>query len=151
MKKKELPDLPFTLEQFRADVLSVMGGKEDGAFICRYCNRPLDLDEIAVDHAMPLSRGGGIGLDNLDYPCKEDNQRKGSMDPNEYMGLLKYLDTIHPLARQDILSRLQKAVTLAAGTWHSAAVINELKNTGQWQNALKTLRHRKQEKELGPF
>ncbi len=115
MKKKKLPPLPFTVEEFRSDAVGVMGGKEDGAIECRYCHRFFTLAETAVDHAIPLSRGGSAGLDNLDYPCKQCNDRKGSLTVGEYEGLLAYLETVHPLARQDVLSRLEKAVKLAAG------------------------------------
>jgi HNH endonuclease len=115
MEKKKLPPPPFDLEQFRADVTSVMGGNEDGVIVCRYCKRPFTLQETAVDHATPLSRGGSAGLENLDYPCRQCNNRKGSLTLDEYTALLVYLDTVHPLARQDVLSRLEKANALAAG------------------------------------
>jgi len=119
MKKKKYPPPPFDLEQFRTDVLGVMGGNEDGALQCRYCHRWFTLAETAVDHATPLSRGGSAGLDNLDYPCQACNNRKGSLTVAEYEGLLAYLETMHPLARQDVLSRLEKAVKLAASVRRS--------------------------------
>lgn len=115
MEKKKLPPPPFDLEQFRADVVSVMGGNEDGVIVCRYCNRPFTLQETAVDHATPLSRGGSAGLENLDYPCRQCNNRKGSLTVAEYSYLLECLERMHPLARQDVLSRLEKANALAAG------------------------------------
>lgn len=131
MVKKGFPPPPFDLEQFRADVVSVMGGNEDGVIICRYCRRAFTLQETAVDHAIPLSRGGSAGLDNMDYPCKADNDRKGSMTVGEYEALLAYLDTIHPLARQDVLSRLEKAVKLAAGARRAQMLIARAKDTAK--------------------
>lgn len=115
LAKKKLPPVPFGLDAFRADVLSVMGGKKDGALICRYCRRAFTIAEIAVDHATPLSRGGGLDLDNLDYPCGACNDRKGSLTLDEYAHLLAFLGTQHPIARQDVLTRLEKANKLAAG------------------------------------
>jgi 5-methylcytosine-specific restriction endonuclease McrA len=112
-KKKILPP-PFTLEQFREHLVKAMGGKEDGAFQCRYCRRWFTFQEIAIDHAVPLSRGGGQGLENLDFPCQPCNQRKGSLAPAVYLRLLDFLETWHPLDRQDVLSRLEKANKLAA-------------------------------------
>ena len=115
-KKKKLPAPSFTLEQFRRDLLdNVMGGKEDAPICCRYCHRWFTLAEVDVDHATPLSQGGSTGLDNIDFPCAQDNNRKGSLSVAQYFDLLRYLDTIHPRARQDILSRLEKANALAAG------------------------------------
>jgi hypothetical protein len=115
MKKKKIPPPPFDLEQFRADVVGVMGGTEDGVIQCRYCLRWFTLQEIAVDHGTPLSRGGSAGLDNLDYPCAADNKRKGSLTVAEYQELLAFLNTKHPLMRANVLSRLERADALAAG------------------------------------
>ncbi len=133
MEKKKLPSLPFSLEEFRADVLGVLGGKEDGAVECRYCHRWFVLGEIAVDHATPLSRGGSAGLENLDYPCSQDNARKGSLTVAEYTALLAFLDTQHPLMRKDVLSRLEKANQLAAGARRTAVLMRNFKATGEWK------------------
>ena len=112
--KKKLPPLPFTKEEFRAHVLAALGGYDDGAVQCRYCRGFFTLQDLAVDHAKPLSRGGSPGLDNLEYPCKPCNDRKGSMSPDEFLALLAFLETI-PLARIDVLKRLEQSVKLAAG------------------------------------
>ena len=113
LAKKKLPPLPFTKEEFRAHVLAALGGYDDGAIQCRYCRGFFTLADLAVDHAKPLSRGGSAGLDNLEYPCKSCNDRKGSMSPDEYLRLLAFLETI-PLARIDVLKRLEQSVKLAA-------------------------------------
>jgi hypothetical protein len=115
LKRKKLPPPPFTLEAFRADVLSCMGGKKDGALICRYCLRRMTISEIAVDHATPLSRDGALDLSNLDYPCAACNDRKGSLTLADYTALLAFLGTQHPIARQDVLKRLEGHNKLAAG------------------------------------
>jgi hypothetical protein len=153
LKRKKLPPLPFTLDEFRADILSVMGGKQDGAVVCRYCKMAFALDGIAVDHAKPLSRGGSAGLENIDYPCRADNYRKGAMTMQEYGSLLAFLETQHPLMRQDVLSRLEKAVQLASGAFANQGVINDLKKTGVWSQAQAARRAKKKAKEsgLGPF
>jgi HNH endonuclease len=116
LKKKGLPPPPFSLDDFRADVLSVMGGKKDGACQCRYCMRYFVINEIAVDHATPLSRGGSLGLENLDYICGPCNDRKGGLTLDEYAALLGFLGSwLHPTARQDVLKRLEQSNKLAAG------------------------------------
>jgi len=149
MKKKRLPPPPFTLDEFRQDMLSVMGGKEDGAIVCRYCKTAFTLEGISVDHAKPLSRGGSTGLDNIDYPCRADNYRKGSMTMQEYGTLLAFLETQHPLMRQDVLSRLEKAVQLASGAFANQGVINDLKKAGVWGQAQAARRAKKKAKESG--
>ena len=68
-----------------ADILSVMGGNEGGGLECRYCKANLSHpDGIVVDHAKPLSREDRQDSDNIDYPCRADNYRKGAMTMQEY-------------------------------------------------------------------
>jgi hypothetical protein len=113
MKRKGLPPPPFSLEEFRTDVLGVMGGQEDGPIICRYCHGVFTLAEIAVDHAKPLSQGGSASLENLDYPCAADNDGKGGLDVQQYLDLLAFLEK-DPIMRRDVLSRLKRSNALAA-------------------------------------
>lgn len=127
LQKKGLPKPSFTLEEFRRDLLdNVLGGNEDAPIQCRYCQRWFTLDEVDVDHGTALSRGGSTGLDNIDYPCAADNDRKGSLSVAEYKSLRDYLETVHPLARQDVLSRLQKANSLAATAARARGLMAEL-------------------------
>jgi hypothetical protein len=112
--RKGFYGLPFDKEGFRDHVLSAMGGTYDGFFRCRYCTGYFTLEQVSVDHAHPLSRGGGVELDNLDFPCKPCNARKGSLTPEEYFLLLEFLDNKIPLAKTDVLQRLEISVQLAA-------------------------------------
>jgi hypothetical protein len=114
VKRKGFYGLPFDKQEFRAHVLIAMGGTSDGFFRCRYCKGLFALNQVAVDHAHPLSRGGGVELDNLEFPCKACNARKGSMKPEEYLLLLEFLDDMLPLAKTDVLQRLEISVQLAA-------------------------------------
>lgn len=151
MRKKLKDDkyeLPFNIKEFRSDVLSVMDGKEDGATECRYCRKIITIEDVAVDHAKPLSRGGSPGLDNLDYICRPDNNRKGELEIDEYKKLLAFLETI-PLARISILKRLEQSVALAAGSRNNAGVIGELRKTGAWQTVQAARNAKKKAKESG--
>lgn len=107
--------LPFSKEDFRAHVLCAMGGNYDGFFRCRYCTGYFTLEQIVVDHVHPLARGGGVELENLDFPCGPCNARKGKMTPEEYLLLLDFLENKIPLAKTDVLQRLEISVQLAAG------------------------------------
>ena len=66
--KNDKIDLPFSLTQFREQVLRMMGGKEDGVIQCRYCKVHLTIEGIAVDHATPLSRNGSPGPSRVVIP-----------------------------------------------------------------------------------
>ncbi len=148
MERKGLSPLPFSKAQFRAHVLSALDGREDGYAQCRYCHAFCELGVLAVDHAMPLSRGGSPGLDNLELVCKPCNNRKGSMTPAEFLALLAFLETI-PLARIDVLKRLEQSVSLAAGARANAGVISDLKRFGTWQQAQAVRRAAKKEGQHG--
>lgn len=133
MAKKELPPLPFTKDEFRSFVREKLGSDEGGVVQCRYCRGYFNVEQLAVDHVEPLHRGGWIGLENLDLPCQPCNARKGAMTPDEFLKLLRFLETEIPLARTDVLSRLEKSVKLAAGARRNAVRIRELKQSGHWK------------------
>jgi hypothetical protein len=109
-----LGGLPFTLDQFREHCLKYFG-EEDGVVLCRYCRIPVYLGACAVDHAVPLGRGGSIGLENLEFPCQPCNDKKGQLTSGEFIALGEFLKLLPFEASQDVMSRLQKAVKLAAG------------------------------------
>jgi HNH endonuclease len=134
---------PFDLDAFRADILAVMGGRMDGALKCRYCGGIFGVDEIAADHAIPLSRGGSLDLDNIDFPCSDCNRIKESLTPDEFLALLEFLDTKIPLAKASVLSRMLKAISLSIGMWRNQAIIDYLKSTGAWDEAKKAVKERK--------
>jgi|GEM_PF-2189749 len=146
--KDEKYELPFNLKDYREDILSVMDGKEDGATECRYCRKFVTVENVAVDHAKPLSRGGSPGLENLDYTCRPCNNRKGELEVDEFKKLLAFLETI-PLGRIGVLKRLEQSIALAAGARSNAGVIGELRKTGAWQAVQATRRAKKKAKESG--
>lgn len=59
---------------------------------CMYCIKPMAFVDCSVDHAIPVSRGGPNGLDNLVVCCKFCNKAKGDMNDTEYRQLLEALE-----------------------------------------------------------
>jgi 5-methylcytosine-specific restriction endonuclease McrA len=111
--------LPFDQKQFTAWFVDKFDGKEGGVIRCRYCTKPVDAYSCVVDHEIPLKRGGSPGLTNLGLPCESCNQIKGGMTPDEFMFFLDKMAEMSVRfapghAVQDITSRLQKAIKLAA-------------------------------------
>ena len=147
LEKKGIP-VPFTKLEFRAHVLYALNGQYDGFVQCRYCNGFFNIVDIAADHEIPLSReGGSAELWNIGFPCQQCNSQKGSLNPEEYLKLLRFLELEIPMGRQDVLSRLSKAVALAQGARSNAATIQALKDSGAWQEAQKARRVAKKAKE----
>lgn len=50
--------------------------------VCAYCGGTED--PFHIDHIIPVSRGGGSGLDNLAVACIACNLSKGSKTPDEW-------------------------------------------------------------------
>lgn len=136
LEKKKIP-LTFRLEDLASHILAQMGGYHDGVIICRYCRQPIDLSDAALDHAVPFARGGSPDLSNIEVVCKECNDRKGGLFPAEYEALLAFLEAEIPLARTEILKRLQQSTKLAASMRHNMGRISALKKSGEWQKVSK--------------
>ena len=48
---------------------------------CQYCGA---VDNLAIDHIFPFSRGGGNEHENLQILCQPCNSRKGASVPREF-------------------------------------------------------------------
>jgi hypothetical protein len=151
MEHKKLPPLPFSKAQFRSHVLAALGGFEDGCCRCRYCGGYFTIKEVQADHAKPIERGGSIGLENIEFPCGPCNQQKGECTPDEFLALLRFLQNAIPLARLNILERLQSYSKLTAGLRSNAGVIGDLKRTGTWQQAQAIRRQAAKAKQMPKF
>jgi 5-methylcytosine-specific restriction endonuclease McrA len=55
-------------------------------FECSYCPAVGDESSMTVDHIVPVSRGGGHGLDNLCVACKPCNSSKSGRLLSEWEG-----------------------------------------------------------------
>ena len=50
-----------------------------GKGICYHCENRFSLDELTMDHLIPISRGGKSDKKNCVVSCKKCNSEKGSM------------------------------------------------------------------------
>ena len=58
---------------------------------CYYCGDEITLDNLNVDHIIPLSHGGNTEIKNLQCICRRCNTRKGSLNAKEYSLLIQLL------------------------------------------------------------
>lgn len=57
---------------------------EDG-LVCQYCQEQKDINELVVDHIVPLHKGGSKEKENLTTACKRCNSHKTDIDPEEFL------------------------------------------------------------------
>jgi 5-methylcytosine-specific restriction endonuclease McrA len=63
---------------------------------CKYCGRKMDINNLVIDHIIPLSKGGTSNIDNLQIICKTSNSMKGSLDEKNFQLLLDWLNNEAP-------------------------------------------------------
>jgi hypothetical protein len=95
--------LPFTITELWQMLDSFCGRH---AVPCPYCNVPIDILSLTIDHRIPRALGGGYGLDNLQPCCKRCNQLKEKLMPDDFKELLRWLGTVPTYMRSNIESRL---------------------------------------------
>ncbi len=55
---------------------------------CAYCLATLNAAEVTADHIVPLSKGGGDGIENIAPACRRCNQRKHVKSAEEFFAIL---------------------------------------------------------------
>lgn len=74
---------------------------------CAICGRKIkDLDDLTVDHIVPLAEGGVNAIENYQLAHKSCNEKKGSMMPDEFMWQLKCN------RRRILLMRIRKGIVV---------------------------------------
>lgn len=61
---------------------------------CFYCEKPIAIAEMSVDHDLPTSRGGGNDMDNLICSCRPCNTDKNARTSAEYLRLVTERDGV---------------------------------------------------------
>ena len=111
-------DIPFDVRELGDFVEDRLGGIE-GHCRCEYCNAPLDLHTIVLDHRDPLEQGGSLALENVALCCERCNDEKGAMTKHGYMALKRFLyDPAQRFTVVDVencLGRLRIAIKAVAG------------------------------------
>lgn len=59
---------------------------------CYYCDHETPMDELTMDHIVPLARGGRSAKNNLVASCKECNNLKKTLLPMEWQEYMDRLD-----------------------------------------------------------
>lgn len=107
-------ELEFGKDEFRQWLGRQLGG-ENGVAHCPYCQTTwVSIDDLTIDHNVPVSRGGSLGLDNLVVCCEPCNQAKGEVLGESWKALATWAkESLHPDCWQNIYQRLQSQFKLA--------------------------------------
>ncbi len=76
---------------------------------CVYCDQTLVVSNMACDHIIPLSMGGGSIIKNLHIVCGRCNTRKGPLTDRDYKDLLKSLSKLPEDVVKYVLRKLAKS------------------------------------------
>ncbi len=98
--KKTGVECNVTLEELRQMMYDAYGTP------CRYCGRKLDINNLVIDHIVPMAKGGNSNIENLQVICKTSNSMKGSLSEENFSLLLEWLDTVSPELKRDVSIRL---------------------------------------------
>lgn len=105
-------ELPFKAADLERWLLARRGAP-DKPYQCHYCTRWITLMVAAIDHMVPMGKGGTAGFENLDDICEECNSLKGEMVPESFALLLAFLRDLgikYPQCAANVHNRLTKAV-----------------------------------------
>jgi len=56
----------------------------ESGFVCHYCGKRLNVNTFTIDHAQPISKGGGNVYNNLRVCCLSCNSKKQDLTEFEY-------------------------------------------------------------------
>src|SRR6185437_7341446 len=76
---------------YTVDVLRGLVEAALEAGTCCYCAGRLTLSKLAVDHSLPVSRGGRFTSGNLRVCCQSCNWRKGRLTADEFEDLSAFV------------------------------------------------------------
>ena len=76
---------------------------------CVYCNETLVVSNMACDHIIPLSMGGGSIIKNLHIVCGRCNTRKGPLTHKDYQSFLKSISKLNEDVVKYVLRKLAKS------------------------------------------
>ncbi len=97
----------YSVEEFR--------GLARAAFAvgtCPYSGDKLRLANLAADHILPASRGGGFTLENIAFATEAGNGRKGTMTAAEFRELRTVVDSFPDVVRKEIWAKLRQPVRM---------------------------------------
>jgi 5-methylcytosine-specific restriction endonuclease McrA len=93
--------LNYSLDELRGAIEKQLG------LVCGYCECTIvTVANMAVDHVIPIARGGSHSKTNLWLCCRPCNWQKGQLTKEEFLRLIKVVRGMQSDAAADIKRRL---------------------------------------------
>jgi 5-methylcytosine-specific restriction endonuclease McrA len=83
---------------------------------CAYCQEPVAVKNLSVDHKQPRSRGGADAKENIWLICVSCNYMKGALTHEEFSGLMDYLRD-KPEVYRNLRARLKAGGSVLRGMY----------------------------------
>jgi hypothetical protein len=100
----------FTLEELRRQLKSQFAASP----FCMYCRAGMTIENVSLDHSIPITRGGANDFSNISFICKGCNKSKGDFTKDEYVRILSALKVIEKdLQNFTIVSKIVTALRVA--------------------------------------
>lgn len=87
--KRQLATKVLRHRQSRVTLASIMALVESQNYSCALTGRPLNPQEAALDHVLPISRGGRHEITNAQVLHKDVNRAKGTLTNDEFISLCR--------------------------------------------------------------
>jgi hypothetical protein len=117
-KDLELPlSLEIGLSEFRSWLMRQ--AERQGAlavWVCHYCGKRIDIDDVRVDHDIPLKLGGDPGPSNWKISCDSCNRAKGAIGGDQFKGLIEHIRPWPQPMKGDLYGRL-KGLDMRKTAW----------------------------------
>lgn len=75
---------------------------------CKYCDKKLTIHNIACDHIIPMAKGGGSVMENLQLICGTCNRRKGHLDEKDFELLMQLVEELPEELCSYVMRKLAK-------------------------------------------
>lgn len=93
-------------------------GPDDGKnWVCGYTGEEISRDDIELDHATPLTRGGDNSAENLVFTSRRINRIKGEMTGDEFTALIRFCKANLDDGGKDLFKRLYASTNMFGGSW----------------------------------
>lgn len=89
------------MSKFTSKNLGVLLRQQD--FKCALTGRQLEPEQTALDHIVPITKGGENSIDNVQFVTAAANVAKGTLDLDEFIELCRDVVRTHGMGDEEVV------------------------------------------------